>query len=389
MDLLKNERIEKANVGDVHEMINLYRMVYGKNYPIKYGTDPDLLKMAIENTEGHLVLVARDFAQNVITGAIITEIDKENRIGRLLGLVVHPQFQKNKIGNRLVIHVSDYFLEKHNEIDSLYATTRTISVGPQRIFIKNGYLPLGIFPNSHRLTQYETVSLFARYRKGFLERRQVDFAISQTALPMYNILKQFYKNLEIPKLCKDIDHTPMTSDEAPWEYEIIRAPSYVYRRFIQQFPEAKDRFFPFHKPNIIIADKEGRIEIFAYFNKKDGYCTLINATRPITEVKGGLSSLYMILDDIGVCYLELIVDASKSESIETLYNAQFVPCALYPAMREVDGHLIDYLVMSRTMEPLNFKGMAIIPQFKPYIDYYVDTWKQVNLESIEVIYDSK
>jgi len=45
--------------------------------------------------------------------------------------------------------------------------------------------------------------------------------------------------------------------------------------------------------------------------------------------------------------------------------------------------------MSRTMEPLNFKGMAVVSPFKPFIDQYVDAWKQINLDTIEVIYGPK
>ncbi|MBY0414456.1 MAG: hypothetical protein K2Q18_09835, partial [Bdellovibrionales bacterium] len=112
MNFGNNEVIERATVGDVDEIITLYRLVYGKKYPISYGTDPDLLKKAITTAETHLVLVAKDLDKRVITGALITEIDIENKIGKLVGLVVHPTFQKNKIGNYLVVYVGEHFLEK-------------------------------------------------------------------------------------------------------------------------------------------------------------------------------------------------------------------------------------------------------------------------------------
>jgi hypothetical protein len=140
---------------------------------------------------------------------------------------------------------------------------------------------------------------------------------------------------------------------------------------------------------MLIADKEGRIEIFAYFNKRDGYCTLIKTTKPIAELSGSLTSLYMQLDDIGVSYIEVLVNVNLTPSIAPLLSGQFVPSAIYPAMREVDGKFEDYIVLSRTMEPLNFRGMSVISQFKPFIDLYVDTWKQVNLDTIEVVYGSK
>lgn len=388
MEATAEIKIELADIKDVDEMINLYRAVYGRRYPISYGKDPELLRRSIQDRETHMCLVARDLKKKKIGGALIVEIDPSNKIGKLIGLVVHPKYQRKKIGNGLVDYASEFFLKSDTRLNSLYATTRTISIGPQMIFMKNDYLPLGIFPNAHRLNQYETVTLFAKFRDGILEKRVPEATAAAMLMPLYNILKGIVPKAEIPKtfepvVVKDKD------DGDNWEFEIIRAPNYVYRKFLECFPDPKDRFFPFHSPNMIIADKLGRIEIFAYFSKRDGYCTLINANKSITNLNGLLSSMYMQLDDIGVSYIEIIVDVKKTSVIETFLRSQFLPSAIYPAMREVDNNYEDYVVLSRTMEPLNFRGMAIISPFKPFIDQYVESWRQVNLDTIEVVYDSK
>ncbi|MDD4976390.1 MAG: GNAT family N-acetyltransferase [Bacteriovorax sp.] len=381
-------KIQDAGIEDVDEIINLYRSVYGQKYPISYGTDPDLLKRAIEDKETHKCLVARDVVNRVIAGALIVEIDAFNKIGKMVGLVVHPTYQRHKIGNSLVAFVSEFFLKTDTRLNSLYATTRTISVGPQMIFIKNDYLPLGIFPNAHRLHQYETVTLFAKFRPGILEKRKPEVKVSNKVIPLYDILKKLVPQINIPSL-SELAPVNVQESEEEWEFEIIRAPNYVLRKFIERFPDPNDRFFPFHSPNMIVADKKGRIEIFAYFSKRDGYCTLIKSTRPITELNGRLSSLYMQLDDIGVSYIEVLVNVEHTPLIDTLLSGQFLPSAIYPAMREVNNNYQDYIVMSRTMEPLNFRGMAVVAPFKPFIDQYVDAWKQVNLDTIEVIYGPK
>ena len=381
-------KIQDADIDDVDEIINLYRAVYGKRYPISYGTDPDLLKKSIINNETHKCLVMRDVMNRVIGGALIVEIDSFNKIGKLVGLVVHPIYQRHKIGNSLIEFASDLFLKKDIRVNSLYATTRTITVGPQMIFIKNNYLPLGIFPNAHRLQQYETVTLFAKFREGILEKRKHDVSTSSRVIPLYEILKKLVPKIDIPKPAILTLNNNQDNDE-DWDFEIIRAPNYVLRKFNERFPDPNDRFFPFHSPNMIIADKKGRIEIFAYFSKRDGYCTLIKSTVPISELNGRLVSLYMQLDDIGVSYIEVLVNVKNTPIIDTLLSGQFLPSAIYPAMREVNNNYEDYVVMSRTMEPLNFRGMAIVAPFKPFIDGYVDAWKQVNLETIEVIYGPK
>ena len=382
-------KIQEAEISDADEIINLYRAVYGRKYPISYGTDPDLLKGAINNKETHMCLIVRDITNHVIGGVLIIEIDSFNKIGKMVGLVVHPTYQRHKIGNSLVQYVSEFFLKKDHRLNSLYATTRTVTVGPQMIFVKNNYLPLGIFPNAHRLHQYETVTLFAKFREGILENREPSETVSSRLMPVYNILKNLVPKISLPKSIDMKESSAVEGDE-DWEFEIIRAPNYVYRKFHERFPDPSDRFFPFHTPNMLIADKKGRIEIFAYFSKRDGYCTLIKSTRPISELNGRLTSLYMQLDDIGVSYIEVLVNVKHTPLIETLLGGQFLPSAIYPAMREIQGKYEDYIVMSRTMEPLNFRGMAVVAPFKPFIDQYVDAWKkQVNLETIEVIYGPK
>lgn len=388
MKISNDIEIRKAINDDVNEMINLYRLVYGKKYPISYGTDPDLLANAIAEEETHLCLVAKDDTKNKIVGALIVELDLFNKIGKLVGLVVHPDFQKHKIAQSIVQYVTDFLLIEDKKINSIYATTRTLTVGAQVVFLKNNYLPLGIFPNAHRLHQYETVSLFAKFRKGILEERKSLPIVSRSLMPLYKIVKSIVPKISIPKP-QDEPSINYLETEQEWEFEIIRAPSYVYRKFLERFPDKSDRFFPFHTPNMLIADKNGRIEIFAYFSKRDGYCTLVKSTTPISELKTHLTSLYMQLDDIGVSYLEVLVNVRHTAFIDTLLRGQFLPCALYPAMRERNGGYEDYVVMSRTMEPLNFKGMAIVAPFKPYVDQYVDSWKKINLDSIEVIFEKK
>lgn len=380
-------KIQEADVDDVNEIINLYRTVYGRKYPISYGTDPDLLKRAIKNKETHLILLVRDVMNRIIGGAIVVEIDAYNKIGKMVGLVVHPTYQRHKIGNNLIEYISEFFLKKDDRLNSLYATTRTVTVGPQMIFIKNNYLPLGIFPNAHRLHQYETVTLFAKFREGILEKRIPNTEASPRLMPLYKILKDLVPKINTPQA---LEVKPAEiAEEEDWDFEIIRAPNYVHRKFFERFPDPSDRFFPFHTPNMLIADKKGRIEIFAYFSKRDGYCTLIKSTRNISELNGRLSSLYMQLDDIGVSYIEVLVNVKHTPLIDTLLGGNFLPSAIYPAMRERDNNYEDYIIMSRTMEPLNFRGMAVISPLKPFIDQYVDAWKQVNLDTIEVIYGPK
>ena len=53
-------------------------------------------------------------------------------------------------------------------------------------------------------------------------------------------------------------------------------------------------------------------------------------------------------------------------------------------MREVRGRMQDFVLMSRTLEPLNFHGMSVATSFKPYVDQYLDLWKDMHLNTLEI-----
>ncbi|MEK6773176.1 MAG: GNAT family N-acetyltransferase [Bdellovibrionota bacterium] len=375
--------IGPAKISEVDQIIRIYQLIYGKNYPISYGNDPELLAHAISSPESHTVLIARDLKKGIVIGALVLEKDLFNKIGLLLGLVVLPEYRNHKIANHLVTLQTKLNLEDDTKLNSLYATTRTVNVGPQVVFQKNNFLPLGILPNAHRLARYETVTVFAKYRKGILEGRKSVGKISPKIIPLYQIVKKLVPQIEIPEPNPLELEEPLIEED--WEYEVIQEAHYVKRKFLETYPEPSDRFYPFHNPNILVADKKGRVEIFAHFSKRDGYCTIIKSSIPLFLLHGHYTSLYLQLHDIGVTYLEVLVNAKAKRSIEALLKGSFLPSAIYPAMRETIDNYEDYIVMSRTMEPLNFKGMAIISQFKPYIDQYVDLWKKLNLDSLEIV----
>ncbi|WRZ61543.1 hypothetical protein OG534_36780 [Streptomyces sp. NBC_01294] len=56
-------------------------------------------------------------------------------------------------------------------LDSVYATVRTVSAGPQRVVARNGFRPLGILPNAVDLSTRESLALYARHSTGVLDRR--------------------------------------------------------------------------------------------------------------------------------------------------------------------------------------------------------------------------
>jgi hypothetical protein len=102
-----------------------------------------------------------------------------------------------------------------------------------------------------------------------------------------------------------------------------------------------------------------------------------------------MPALLEAMHSIGISYVEVLIAADRFESLEALLRLQFLPSGLYPAMREINGKTYDYVIMTHTMEPLDFRGMAIEQAFKPYVDQYVSLWKQMHLDTLEVFNDYK
>jgi GNAT superfamily N-acetyltransferase len=379
--------IESPQISDVEELLRLYLLIYGRNYPIVYGTDEEAMVNAIESDE-HEWLIMRDQTNGLIVGSIVFELDRQNKIAKVSAMVVHPEHQGEGIASQLVAH-GDRLIAPDGAFHSLYTTARTQSIGPQLVFLREGYLPLGIFPNAHKLRWRETTTLMAKFKAGVLGKRQSTETIPQKILPLYEVLHEKFPDLEIPNTSASPERPFKRLNRQDASFEAIYAPQYVLRLFKERV-NIRDQFFPFHLPNLLLVEVGGTIEMFAYVNKMDGYCTLIYCNRAMYEIEAFFPAIVEELHSLGVTYIEILIAADRYDSLETLLRLQFLPSALYPAMREEDdGKTYDYVFMTHSIEPLDFRGMAIEKAFKPYVDQYVKLWKQMHLDSLEVFNDYK
>jgi hypothetical protein len=375
--------IEAARLEHVDELLKLYFMIYGHNYPISYGSDATSAAAAIKSDDCQWLVAIDKSHHNQVVGSVVFDMDRANKVGKVLGLVVHPDYRKKGIASRLTAS-GDNLVAANGPLNSMYTTTRTQCIGPQVIFLRLDYLPLGIFPNAHKIKRFETTTLLAKYKPGVLEKRVRNEKIPESFISLYEVTRKHYPGLEIP--------SPATLPErsikkhSPWDadFEAIYAPNYVLARFRKQITDPAAQFYPFHLPNLLLADTSGKVEVFAYFNRMDGYCAFISCNQPMYALHEVFPALLEALRSLGISYVEVLIGADRFESLEVLLRAQFLPSALYPAMREVDGRTYDYVLMTRTMEPLDFRGMAIEKSFKPYVDHYVALWKKMHLDVLEV-----
>ncbi len=378
--------IEKARLDDVDDLLKLYFEIYGPSYPIKYGTDRTLMEHVIAS-DAYLWLVARDTEKKKLAGSVVFELDRADRVGKVSAAVVRAAYQGKGLATKM-IHPTVEALLNEGVVDSMYTTVRTVAMGPQLIFIKSGFLPLGIFPNAHKLADFETFTLFAKFRPGVLEQR-VPLRTHGKLAPIYAVLNNELQERGLPVSSVSFDAPmPMTTNEKlDVRFECIIAPHHVKREFLRLHPDPYDRFYPFHQPNALIESEDGDTRIWAHLSKADGYCAIVNFSHPVYELRGIFRSLMRLLREQGVSYVEVLIGAEYIDSIEVLMQSQFLPSAIYPAMMSRDGQPMDFVVMSRTVEPLNFRGMTISEHFKPYMDQYVEMWKKMHLDTLEVFND--
>ncbi|MFC0063311.1 GNAT family N-acetyltransferase [Umezawaea endophytica] len=365
----------QARLDDVDELLALYRRIYGDTYPLPFATDPAAMSALIGSDEAFWLTV-RSGVAGPLVGAMLATVDPSDRLAKVQGMVVAPESRGSGIANRLVATMAEGLLED-GRADSIYGTARTTSTAPQRTHLRNGFHALGMFPNLHKTQRAETMLLVARYREGVLAQRHPVERVPRALRRLVDIIDKTigmpaYPSFEVESC---VDAAPGAG------VEIVDAPLFVLRHFEREIVDPVRRFYPFHDPNILIADTGGAYEVYAHLNRVDGYCTLLGATPGPMSVAPHLDRLIDRLTRIGAHYVETLVPLHCFDELSALLACGFLPAALYPAMRAGGGLFHDYVVMARTLQPLDFRGLAIDAAFQPFVEQYIDLWKQRFLDT--------
>lgn len=373
-----------AELGDREELLLLYRTVYGSGYTLPLGTDREVMAREITSPTT-CWLVARESGSGRLVASIVGNISPDDRIGKLQGLVIHPDARGGGLARQAVRELSDRLLDGDQPVDSVYATARTNSTAPQRICLQSGFRALGIFPNLRKAERHETMVLLGRHRPGVLERR---LPVARVPAGLGGLVNALHKAVGSPdQPLPEIDdrqapgETAHTADTladstAGRTLELVGAPSFVRRRLTEVLPDPVDRFYPFHAPDALVAATDGAFEVFAQVNRTDGYCALIAAVPGLDALGKEFDALIDRLTGHGALHIEMLLPLDRHADLQLLLSHGFLPAAAYPAMRREGDGWRDYVVMARTMKPLDFRGLAIDAAFRPFTEQYIELWKQ-------------
>lgn len=372
--------LSPAAVQDIAELRQLYFDVYGHGYPVPLGSDPAVMRRLITDGTAHW-LTART-APGDLVGSAVVQTDPGSRIGKLVGLAVHPGHRGGGLASRLTGAVCDEAFGT-GRLDSVYATVRVVTEGPQCVVVRNGFRPLGLMPNAVEVEGCESLALFARYADGVLERRA----------PVARVPERLAALLSAAASGIGIDYAgtgrlasrPTAPAGTGFEpIELITAPAFVRRRFLERFPDAGDRFFPLHTPNAMLVAADGRFEAYADLDPVAGSCALVAVHPRPAAVTGALEALMTAVHRAGADYAETLLPLADTEALEVFLASGFVPSAVYPAMRRIRDRFHDYVVLSRTSRQIDFRQAAVSPLLQPYLSAYLSAWTSTYLPLHEV-----
>ncbi|MBT2386266.1 GNAT family N-acetyltransferase [Streptomyces sp. ISL-11] len=372
--------IERATSADIADLRQLYYAVYGPHYPTSLGTDPAEMARLIQDPDT-LWLVARCPATEGLAGSAAVHSEPGSRIGRLEGLAVHPDRRGSGLAGQLTRALCAGTLDA-GRVDSVYATVRTVSAGPQRVVARNGFRPVGILPNAVDVSSRESLALYARYSPGVLDRR---VPVTEVPASLAPLLRTVEGSLGI-SYADTVATEPVPAPAPPpvARLEMVEAPAFVRRRFQERFPDADRWFYPLHTPNILLTPDDGGFEVYAYLNRTGGYCALVTAHPDPAAAAGWLEPVTRTLTRAGAGYVEALVPLDHHGALSAFAAQGFIAGALYPAMRRDGDGFHDYVVMSRTTEHIDFRGVVVDAPLQPFLDSYVSAWASTYLPSREV-----
>lgn len=382
--------VRHADDKEMDDLKKLYFDVYGGRYTLPEVTNRDKMKWVL-NDPNYLWLVACDKEQ--LVGAVIFVVDRKHRVGKSLAGVIRPQYEGKHIMLSLMRKGLNHLMDEKKLCDLQYAVVRTVSVAPQKMLTRLGFVGLGIFPNVRRIRGYETHGLAALFKPVSLAARKRTpvlippveqiFKVTSSMLRLgkakiknkiaKSSLKDVQKNVKGNDLSSEVEFLIERSKELEWEY---------YR--LRDTGKLNAEFFPFHYPNVKLYTRDQKTEVFLNFQEIDGHADLLGIKTDRWDLANLLCRVGDYAESLGVKYLEMLVSAYDPELQWSAYKANFLPCAYFPAFKMGEGgERLDYVVMFRSFVPLTFGGLKLTDKTKPYLVAFYKIYTKRLMEQIE------
>ena len=381
--------LRRARAEDLRRIQMLYAEVYGANYPMPLISDRPRMRRAIES-DRYYWLVAESRGASLPTGTVdrrgrivaslVSQLDPAQRIAKAFGAVVSKEYRKQNLANEMMDAVMKELTRGRGAVDTVYATTRTVTTAPQRLTENLGFAKLGIFPNAHKVFEHETHCLAATFQPSALKRRKSPPVLISELAPLYRLVS---KEVGLGRaLFQEAPVWTSPTEQPPFPLEAILAPHFVGRRFDRRGSSGVfgTSFVPFHEPNLLLISHDQKTEVFVHYGAMDHYSVILGGRTPLKDYSWVLNSAVKALNDMGVSYIELLVDAYSPHLQRQALEARFLPSAYYPAFRRVGSKRWDYLIFSRSFEMLDFRNVRVISAYRQFLKEYLRIWQALYID---------
>jgi ribosomal protein S18 acetylase RimI-like enzyme len=369
--------IRRAHQGDIFQIAKLYFTVYGDQYPDDFVYNYAKMEEMLMR-ESMIWMIGED--DQKIVGSVIFNYDANNLISKVYAACVLPEYRGHNLTSQLMDEGLQILRENTPGVDVAYATVRTLNASVQKLTERLGYRKLGIFPNVHKTSKYETHGLVTLFSQDCFSKRFTDFKLHPDIHEIYDIVSK-----EIPELQKievnDYFRPSVNLNSFIPNLEVIEAPEFVKYRFkkLQSESSLELEFFPFHEPNILVTSPDQSVEIFVTLNE-DGYCAILGGrTSSGINYRGLILKISDMLRDYGARYLEMIIRPDQIAILDNVLKAKFIPSAYVPAFQLIEGKRYDFVVLSRSFEIFDFQNVDLQGRNQEYLAQYYNHWKRSSL----------
>ena len=372
--------IRLARPDDALRISLLYHRVYNGKYSDPLMRNVDQLSSFLMHPANAWV-VAED--NHDLVTSVAWETDGRNRLAKVFGGAVLPAHRGAGLLERAMKFGSDYLESRPEPVAVIYATTRTATTAPQIITEKLGYKKLGIFPNVHKTSTFETHCLTALFIGNALEKRFTKFKLHPKVAGFYRIAQAELGLADLP-IAAAAEYVPIApAKRMPLpELEVLEAPLFAIQRFrkLQEEQQIGFHFYPFHEPNLVILSPCQTVEVFLFRSPSDPYSTVVGVRKP-DDIDSAEMLLRVsdLLRERGVRYLETIGRVDRPRILDGIIRAGFVPCAYFPAFQLHGEWRYDYAVFSKTFEMLDFRELKLTGTNQKLLQEYFLNWREIFL----------
>lgn len=379
-----------AKAGDRDAIRGLYDDIYGPAYPLTLIRDRSVTASVIRDPD-HFWLLIEDPAAKRLIGSVLFAIDEQDRIGKVYGAVVRPEFRGHDLMQHAIAAGMQELTAEERAVELLFATTRTVTPAPGKLVARLGFVSCGVFPNVHRVQSSETHGLDVYFRPTSFRDRLTEPRLIPEVAEFFEIARETLK-LHDQAIIEPIDLPPASRER--FMFEVIDEPRMVDRIYRRRLAERELRysFFPFHEPHVLCRTRDGD-EVFIHHNKADGYGCILGVRTDVMDFAGFLDQLCSAAHGLGLRYIELLVSAFDPLKQRQALAARFLPCAYFPAMKvTAGGKRMDYLVFSRSFEKLDFTRISLEGTRKRYLQAFVKSWYSMlvarapNFEAVDKLF---